>query len=241
MPRFTHWIRLLWNCLLGVKKTADGRPEIELIFHLPVSGSSFYPLKFASFPSIQRVFEPFQWSRTFFSSISGIKMSWRAISSDYLLHMEIWAIGCMHYLTKMGQLWSRLPWAKKIIYHGLGLGNFGNTGTSRSQFNYHSLRMEKGFSNKNVIVFFLEIKIQNGAHLKKGLFLAYFSHFLVTREKLQKFLQHVSCSHTYVYFAHPIDYFCLTNCEKNTNLSGMVSLWCDSWCWFLFTSFWNNQ
>ena len=31
---------------------------------------------------------------------------------------------------------------------------------------------------KNVIVFFLEIKFQNGAHLKKGLFLTYFSHFL---------------------------------------------------------------
>ena len=30
---------------------------------------------------------------------------------------------------------------------------------------------------KNVIVSFLEIKFQNGAHLKKGLFLTYFSHF----------------------------------------------------------------
>ena len=50
---------------------------------------------------------------------------------------------------------------------------------------------------KNVIVFFLEIKFQNGAHLQKGLFLTYFSHFLVTREKLQKFLRHVSHSHTY--------------------------------------------
>ena len=75
---------------------------------------------------------------------------------------------------------------------------------------------------------FLEIKFQNGAHLKKGLFLSYFSHFLVTREELQKFLQHISHSHTYTYFAHPIDFFCLTNLEKNTNLSGMVSLWYDS-------------
>ena len=41
---------------------------------------------------------------------------------------------------------------------------------------------------KNVIISFLEIKFQNGAHLKKRLFLTYFSHFLVTREKLQKFL-----------------------------------------------------
>ena len=94
---------------------------------------------------------------------------------------------------------------------------------------------------KNVIVFFLEIKCQNGAHLKKGLLLTYFSHFLVSSEKLQKFLQHISYSHTYTYFAHPIDFFCLNNFEKNTNLSGTVSLWCKSWCWFLFAPFWNNQ
>ena len=35
---------------------------------------------------------------------------------------------------------------------------------------------------------------------KKVLFLTYFSHFLVTREKLQKFLQHICHSHTYTYF-----------------------------------------
>ena len=51
---------------------------------------------------------------------------------------------------------------------------------------------------KNVIVFlFLKIKFQNGAHLKKGLFLTYFFlHFLVTRGKLQNFLQQISHSHT---------------------------------------------
>ena len=67
---------------------------------------------------------------------------------------------------------------------------------------------------KNVIVFFLEIKFQNGAHLKKGLFLTYFSHFLVTREKLQKFLQHISQTHTYMYFAHPIDFFAIPILKK---------------------------
>ena len=51
----------------------------------------------------------------------------------------------------------------------------------------------------------------------------------------------ISHSHTYMYFAHPIDIFCLTNFEKNTNLSGLVSLWYDSWCCFLFAPFWNNQ
>ena len=53
---------------------------------------------------------------------------------------------------------------------------------------------------KNVIVFFLfEFKFQNGAHLKKRLFLTYLSHFVVTREKLSKFLKHISHSHTYIH------------------------------------------
>ena len=60
----------------------------------------------------------------------------------------------------------------------------------------------------------MEIKFQNGAHLKKGLFLTYFSYFLVTREKLQKFLQHISHSHTYTYFAHPIGFFALPILKK---------------------------
>ena len=76
----------------------------------------------------------------------------------------------------------------------------------------------------------MEFKFQNGAHLKKGIFLTYFSHFLVTREKLQKFLQHISHSHTHTYFAHPIDFFALPILKKHTNLSDTVSLWYESWC-----------
>ena len=103
---------------------------------------------------------------------------------------------------------------------------------------YFLCTLDNLLQKKNVILFsLLKIKFQNGAHLKKGLFLTYFSHFLVTREKLRKFLQHISHSHTYMYFAHPIDLFCLTNFEKNTNFS----LWYESWCWFLFAPFWNNQ
>ena len=95
---------------------------------------------------------------------------------------------------------------------------------------------------KNVIVFFLEVKFQNGAHLKKRAIFDLLFTFLVTREKLQKILQHISHSHTYMYFAHLYwFFFCLTNFEKNMNLSGMVPLWCDSWCWFLLAPFWNNQ
>ena len=68
---------------------------------------------------------------------------------------------------------------------------------------------------KNVIVLFFGNQISKWRSFeKKGLFLTYFWHFLVTREKLQKFLQHISHFHTNTYFAHPIDYFCLTNFEK---------------------------
>ena len=61
---------------------------------------------------------------------------------------------------------------------------------------------------KNVNVFFFENQISKWRSFeKKGLFLTYFSHFLVIRGKLQKFLQHISHSHTYMYFANPIDFF----------------------------------
>ena len=65
---------------------------------------------------------------------------------------------------------------------------------------------------KNVIVLFFGNQISKWRSFeKRAIFDLPFSHFLVTREKLQKFLQHISHSHTYTYFAHPIDFFCLTN------------------------------
>ena len=64
------------------------------------------------------------------------------------------------------------------------------------------------------------------AHLKKkGLFLTYFSHIFSYQGKLQKFLQHISHSHTYMSFAHPIDFFCLTNFEIKIRIYQV---------WFLF-------
>ena len=83
---------------------------------------------------------------------------------------------------------------------------------------------------KNVIVLFFGNQISKWRSFeKKGLFLTYFLHFLVTREKLQKFLQHISHSHSYTYFAHPIDFFTLPILKKKkTNLSGTVSLWYES-------------
>ena len=59
------------------------------------------------------------------------------------------------------------------------------------------------------IIFFFEHQISKWRSFEKGLFLTYFLHFLVTRGKLQKFLQHISHSHRYMYFAHPLDLFAL--------------------------------
>ena len=47
---------------------------------------------------------------------------------------------------------------------------------------------------------------------------------------------------TYIHiFRSPYWLFCLPNFPKIVNLSCMVSLWCDSWCWFFFAPFWSNQ
>ena len=60
---------------------------------------------------------------------------------------------------------------------------------------------------ENVIILFFGNQISKWRSFeKKRLFLTYFLHFLVIREKIQKFVQHISHSHTYTYFAHPIDF-----------------------------------
>ena len=79
---------------------------------------------------------------------------------------------------------------------------------------------------KNVIVLFFVNEISKSRSFEKrvifDLLFTFFSH----QGKVTKFLQHISHSHTYTYFAHPIGLFCLTNFEKkNTNLSDTVSLW----------------
>ena len=98
----------------------------------------------------------------------------------------------------------------------------------------------------NVIVFFFRNQISKWRSFEKRAIFDLLVTFFSYQGKLQKFLQHISHSHTCMYFAHPIDFFCLAYFEKKNqtnknNLSGMVSLWYNSWCWFLFVSFWNNQ
>ena len=67
---------------------------------------------------------------------------------------------------------------------------------------------------KNLIVFFFGNQISKWRPFEKRAILTYFSLFLVIREKLQKFLQHISHSHTYTHFAHPMDFFALLSLQK---------------------------
>ena len=95
---------------------------------------------------------------------------------------------------------------------------------------------------KNVIVFFFGNQISKWCSFEKRAFFyllfTFFSHW----GKVTK-IPSAYISLTYIHvFCSPYWLFCLNNFEKkNTNLSGMVSLWYASWCWFLFAPFWNNQ
>ena len=97
------------------------------------------------------------------------------------------------------------------------------------------------FLLKNVVGFLFGNQISKWRLFKKRATFDLIFTFLVTREKTQRFLQHISHLHKFTFLAHPIGYFCLTNIAKMKNLSCIISLWCDSWCWFLFTPFWSNQ
>ena len=83
---------------------------------------------------------------------------------------------------------------------------------------------------KKGIVFFFGNQISKWHSFEEEGYFDLLFTFFKHQGKLQKFLQHISHSHTYTYFAHPIDFFYLTNFEKNMNLSGTVSLWYESWC-----------
>ena len=67
---------------------------------------------------------------------------------------------------------------------------------------------------KNVIVLFFGNQISKRRSFEKRAIFDLLFTFLVPREKLQKFLQHTSHSHTYTYFAHPIDFFALPILKK---------------------------
>ena len=67
---------------------------------------------------------------------------------------------------------------------------------------------------KNVIVSFFGNKISKWRSFEKRAIFDLLFTFYSYQGKLQKFFLHISHSHTYMYFAQPIDLFCLTNFEK---------------------------
>ena len=62
---------------------------------------------------------------------------------------------------------------------------------------------------KNVIVFFFGNQISKWRSFEKRAIFDLLFTFSSHQGKLQKFLQHIFQTHTYTYFAHPIDFFAL--------------------------------
>ena len=90
---------------------------------------------------------------------------------------------------------------------------------------------------KNVIVFFFGNQISKWRSFEKRAIFDLLSTFFSHQGKVTKIPSaHISLTYIHL-FCSLYWLFCLTNFEKNTNLSGMVSLWYDSWCWFLFALF----
>ena len=94
---------------------------------------------------------------------------------------------------------------------------------------------------KNVIVFFLGNQISKWCSFEKraifDLLFTFFSHqgkvTKIPSANISLTYIHVFCSSYWLFL--PYQFW------KNANLSGMVSLWYESWCWFSFVPFWNNQ
>ena len=107
------------------------------------------------------------------------------------------------------------------------------------------LRSLDNLLQKNFIVFFFGNQISKWRSFEKkkaifDLLFTFFSHqgkvTKISTAHISLTYIHVFCSpYWFFFFFLPYQFW------KNTNLSGMVSLWYESWCWFLFAPFWNNQ
>ena len=77
---------------------------------------------------------------------------------------------------------------------------------------------------------------------KRAIFDLLFTFFSLQGKVTKIPTAHISLTYIWCILLTLLAFFCLTNFEKkNMNLSGMVSLWYESWSWFLFAPFWNNQ
>ena len=95
---------------------------------------------------------------------------------------------------------------------------------------------------KNVIVLFFGNQISKWRSFEKraifDLLFTFFSH----QEKVTKIPSaHISLTYIHVFCSPHWLFLPYQFWKKNTNLSDTISLWYESWCWFLFAPFWNNQ
>ena len=94
---------------------------------------------------------------------------------------------------------------------------------------------------KNVIVFFFGNQISKWRSFEKRAIFDLLFTFFSYQGKVTK----IPSAHTSLTYIHvlcsPYWLFLPYQFWKNTNLSGTVSLWYESWCWFLFAPFWSNQ
>ena len=74
---------------------------------------------------------------------------------------------------------------------------------------------------KNLIVLFFGNQISKWSSFERRAIFDLLFTFSSHQGKITK-IPSVRISNTYTYFAHPIVIFCLTNFEKNTNLSGSL-------------------
>ena len=94
---------------------------------------------------------------------------------------------------------------------------------------------------KNVIVFFFGNQISKWRSFEKRAIFDLLFTFFSYQGKVTKIPSaHISLTYIHV-FCSPYWFFLSYQFWKNANLSGTVSLWYESWCWFLFAPFWNNQ
>ena len=95
---------------------------------------------------------------------------------------------------------------------------------------------------KNVIILFFGNQILKWRSFEKRAIFDLFFTFSSHQGKVTKIPSaHISNTYIHVFCSTLLTFFALTILKKNTNLSDTVSLWYESWCWYLFAPFWNNQ
>ena len=126
---------------------------------------------------------------------------------DHFCKIFCFLINCTHKIQFQKKLLRGVEWV-----HGLFLFPlvFGKNVAATCKIGSFLCSLGNLFQ-KNVIVLFFGNQISKWRSFEKRAIFDLLFTFLVTREK---FLQHISHLHTYTYFAHPIDFFCLTNFEK---------------------------